>query len=475
MGSTSPTTAIEVGDAIGGCRIVRLIGHGGMGAVYEAQQVSLERRVAVKVIKHPKMTGQEGVRERLIREARLAAKLNHPNIVQVFDVGNDGSVQFIIMEFLEGITFKELLAKEPKLPVGRLVQIAAQITRGLAAAHAERVVHRDIKPENILITSSGVVKITDFGAASFLVDAYRGKKSIIGTPGFVAPETLLQRPIDGRADMYALGLMIYAAAAGAHPFRHKDRKKVLTDQLHKVPAPLLTMRPEVPALFAVMVDRMCAKMPQERPSAAEFLAVLGSHRDWEKLEEAEEPKKSEAIGPVVGLKDSASPAPPQSAQSPAGWPKSDLKPEAGGKSILRAPLVREAAAKAEPLKTPARGTLSVDTDKKALILSAAPSAPESFMAKDLINQATTLLTKKDLRGAEECFRAALRMEPRNKTGLLGLARVYTEQVRYKEAVYELYVALVSGRVTARAILEDPHFVPLKVNEGFRTLIGQFWV
>src|SRR6266545_3889855 len=165
MGSTSPTTSIEVGDAIGGCRIVRLIGHGGMGAVYEAQQVSLERRVAVKVIKHPKMIGHEAIRERLIREARLAAKLNHPNIVQVFDVGNDGPVQFIIMEFLEGITFKELLAKESKLPVGRLVQIAAQITRGLAAAHAERVVHRDIKPENILITSTGVVKITDFGAA----------------------------------------------------------------------------------------------------------------------------------------------------------------------------------------------------------------------------------------------------------------------------------------------------------------------
>jgi Tfp pilus assembly protein PilF len=97
------------------------------------------------------------------------------------------------------------------------------------------------------------------------------------------------------------------------------------------------------------------------------------------------------------------------------------------------------------------------------------------MAKDLINQATTLLTKKDFRGAEDCFRAALRMEPRNKTGLLGLARLYTEQLRYKEAVYELYVALVSGRVTARAILEDPHFVRLKVNEGFRTLIGQFWI
>jgi serine/threonine protein kinase len=312
------------------------------------------------------------------------------------------------------------------------------------------------------------VKITDFGAASFILDAYQSKRSIIGTPAFVAPETLLREPLDGRADIYALGLILYTAAAGAHPFQCKDRKQILAAQLHKVPEPLVKVRPAFPGLLAEMIHKMCAKLPQERPTAADLLAMLESHREWEKIEDEEPAKNSESSLPAPEARESpVTPPPPQWGTPPLPTPRPDV---GGRKSILDAPLLKDtASAKARPKARP------VEPEKKSPLLPVVSPAQESPVAKDLLAQADLQYTKKDFQKAEECFRAALRLEPRNRAALLGLARIYTEQLRYKEAVYELYLALATGKVTARAILEMPEFEALKVNEGFRSVIGQFWV
>ncbi|MBI4586783.1 MAG: protein kinase [Planctomycetes bacterium] len=452
MGTSSPPSALpEIGSSIGGCRIVRLIGRGGMGAVYEAQQVALERRVAIKVLRLDIGAGDESLREQFLKEARLAAMLNHPNIVQIFNVGRENDVDYIVMEYVEGVTFKELLAKQPKFPFARLARIAQKVARGLAAAHKERIVHRDIKPENIMVTAAGEIKITDFGAASLAVNVENPKENIIGTPLYLAPEVILRQPIDGRADIYALGLMLYAAAAGAHPIAAKSIKLILKAQLYEPLPPLKDLRPELPGRFVKLMETLCAKRPHERCTSEELLKVLESNPDWEK--ESGEGLLSEAPAGPGAAADLSKPA------------------EEGKKSILHARLLitrdgEKAAAPAPPRSNEAAGARNQ--------VKAGGAAPKTDpRLNELCVQARFQLMKRSLKKAEELFNQALSLDPQSETALLGLARLCTDAGRADEAIAHLRQVLQKGNCDPKVILDSSHFSALKDHKEFRALLAEF--
>ncbi len=451
MGTSSPPSVLpEIGSTIGGCRIVRLIGRGGMGAVYEGQQVALERRVAIKVLRLDICAGDESLREQFLKEARLAAKLNHPNIVQIFNVGRENDVDFIVMEYVEGVTFKELLAKQPKFPFARLARIAEKVARGLAAAHKEQIVHRDIKPENIMVTAAGEIKITDFGAASLAVNVENPKENIIGTPLYMAPEVILRQAIDGRADIYALGLLLYAAAAGAHPIAAKELKLILKAQLYEPLPPLKNLRPELPARFVKLIETLCAKNPHERCTSEQLLKVLESNPDWEK--ESGRGLLAEAPGGPAAAVDPLKPA------------------EEGKKSILHARLLIDRDGE----KPPTAASRSVEAAGARSEEKAGGTAPKTDpRLNELCVQARFQLMKRNSKKAEELFRQALSLDPQSETALLGLARLCTDAGRPDEAIANLRQVIEKGGCDPKVILESSHFSALKDHQGFRALLAEF--
>ncbi len=470
---------LTAGAIIGGCRIDRKIGRGAMGAVFECRQLSLDRRVAVKIFARAGDDPGERLRVQFIQEARLSAKLNHPNIVQVFDVGIDGEIHFIVMEYVEGVTLKEVLVGQPRLAIGTLLHVATQIARGLAAAHEAKIIHRDIKPENILLTARGDAKIADFGAGGFMMsaDATSEKRGIIGTPAYLAPEVLLGEPVEGRADVYALGLLLYGAAAGAHPFPHKDMKRMLQAQVHDPVPPLINLRPELPPDLAKLIQRLCAKKPHERCSSQELLEILEEHGEW-----GRETGSARATAPSAALVASASAAASASASksesasasvAPSASPPGSAAPPGPKKSILDVGLRRERsgpaqAPRAEKGTAPPSG--APGPKKDPFNLSNSPKTDPRL--EELFIRARFQLMKKDLRGAEHGFRAALVIDPVNDTALLGLARLYTEQSRFPEAIEELRKAMELGRVEPRRILDAPHFQALKGNKEFICLMAR---
>lgn len=248
-------------------RLHSLIGRGGMAEVWRGEDLRLERRVAVKLL------GESTDPDRLARfrrEARTVARLSHPNIVTGHDLGVDGGVTYLVMELIEGTSLATRLAKGP-LTVGDAVAIAGQVCDALAAAHAAGIVHRDIKPGNILLTPAGTVKVCDFGIARLLHASptqLTTTGTVIGTSEYMAPEQASGAPVDGRTDLYALGCVLYAMLTGSPPFTADTLLAVLSQHLHRSPAPVASHRPGVPAPLAELVDQLLAKNPDDRPPTA---------------------------------------------------------------------------------------------------------------------------------------------------------------------------------------------------------------
>ncbi|HLN58734.1 MAG TPA: serine/threonine-protein kinase, partial [Thermoanaerobaculia bacterium] len=221
-----------IGETISHYRILRVLGEGGMGVVYEAEDVRLGRHVALKFVVHKKLDRQETV-ERFEREARAASVLNHPNICTVHDVGEDAGHHFIAMELLEGENLDALLTRGP-LPIRQALDLGVQIAEGLTAAHARGVIHRDIKPANVFVTSAGFVKIMDFGLAKILpspaAEALTDSESdltvtsglttpgvTMGTVSFMSPEQVRGEEVDARSDLFSFGALLYDMAVGEPP------------------------------------------------------------------------------------------------------------------------------------------------------------------------------------------------------------------------------------------------------------------
>jgi tetratricopeptide (TPR) repeat protein len=245
--------ALSPGTVVGRFELVREIGRGGFGVVYEARDLELRRMVAFKAVR---AGGRAALRqERLLREAEAAARLAHPNLVTLFDVGHCDRGPYLVLELLQGTTLADRLEEGP-IPPGEAVRIAVHVARGVAHAHGHGVVHRDLKPANVFLCGDGQVKVLDFG----LAHAFGQPRTDGGTPAFMAPEQWRGAPEDERTDVFALGLLLYRMLAGEHPFPAGDRGEALQRPGR---APALEV-PEVPGLGA-LVARMLAKDPVDRP------------------------------------------------------------------------------------------------------------------------------------------------------------------------------------------------------------------
>lgn len=257
----------------------RLLGSGGMARVYEAADRVLERRVAVKLVRAG-LAADAGVRERLLREARAAARFTHPNVVAVYDVGEDDGEPYIVMEFVDGRTLAQELSERAPLPVGDALHRAAGVLAALTAAHERGLVHRDVKPGNVLLTDDGFVKLADFGIAKGLDDAIAGLTAtgqILGTPRYLAPERVTGNTATPQSDLYAVGVLLYEMLSGSPPFDGEQSFAIaLAHQREPVP-PLEEAEPSVPPWLARVVHRALEKDPAERyPSAAAMAQDLRS-------------------------------------------------------------------------------------------------------------------------------------------------------------------------------------------------------
>jgi serine/threonine-protein kinase len=279
--------AIQTG-RLGRYELLGELGRGAMGVVYRARDPIIDRVVALKTIDSGR-TGeaQASFTERFFQEARSAGRLNHPNIVTIYDAGEAGGQAYIAMEFLEGTGLREALDEEAPFPVARAVEIAGQVARGLAYAHEHGVVHRDVKPGNIILLRNRRPKITDFGIARLgEADVLAGSRA--GSPKYMSPEQIRgDGALDGRSDVFSLGAVLYEMLTGRQPFGGADAVEIMRAVLQDAPEPPSAHNPRVPAELDALVLRMLAKRPDERHPSARWL-----FRELRQLEEKLEKEPS---------------------------------------------------------------------------------------------------------------------------------------------------------------------------------------
>src|SRR5438128_2953983 len=251
----------------------RELGRGGMGVVYLAREVRLDRPVAIKLLP-PHHAGDAHLRERFLREARTAAKLSHPHIIPIFAVDEVGAFVFFVMAYVAGETLTERVRRRGPLPPSEAGRVLREVAWALAYAHSQGLVHRDVKPDNIMLEeASGRALVADFGIAG-LVRGAAGLDGgeVIGTPEFMSPEQALGEHVDGRSDMYALGIVGYFALSGKLPFEAGKATEVLAKQITEPAPPLASVAAAVPRRLAHAIDRCLEKDPLSRPQKGEELA-----------------------------------------------------------------------------------------------------------------------------------------------------------------------------------------------------------
>jgi eukaryotic-like serine/threonine-protein kinase len=277
-----------VGELLAGrYELEELVGTGGMSSVYRAHDRLLERDVALKILHQSHLADEETI-ERFRREARSVAQLSHPCIVTVIDRGEDDDRQFIVFEYIAGENLKQVIERRGPLPVREALELAIQVGRALAFAHAAGLVHRDVKPQNVLLNGDDGVKVTDFGIARTLdVEGVTQTGTVLGTSNYIAPEQASGKPVDAQTDVYSLGVVLFELLTGRVPFEGETFVAVAMRHVTEPPPHVLDLRPDVPARVANAVDRALEKDPQERfPTMAAFvdeldvcLAELGSEPD----------------------------------------------------------------------------------------------------------------------------------------------------------------------------------------------------
>jgi serine/threonine protein kinase len=275
--------------------VTRELGVGGMGVVYEAQDTRLPRIVAVKFLPQEFAADYEAALG-LLREAETVALINHPNICTIYEIDHDGGASFIVMERLEGVSLQVHMARG-RLQTKAIIDIALQVTEALAAAHAKGVVHRDIKPGNIFVSTDGLVKVMDFGLArrfmlpdtgQMVPDGTTIPGRPLGTINYMAPERILQMPLDPRSDLFSLGVVIYEMATNRRPFASVSPADTVTNVLEVDPPPLTKVASDRPRALEAIVQRLLAKRADDRyQSAIELRDALRSvekpARRWSRL------------------------------------------------------------------------------------------------------------------------------------------------------------------------------------------------
>jgi eukaryotic-like serine/threonine-protein kinase len=286
---------LSAGHSLGRYEITGHLGAGGMGVVYRARDAQLGREVAVKVL-NDRAAGDPSRVERFVREARAVARLSHPNILDIHDFGNHEGIVYTVTELLRGHTLEHRIARSP-MPLHSALKVCRAIAEGLAAAHGEGIVHRDIKPSNIFITDDGQVKILDFGIASLRDEAEEdsrpgsqaptqpqpGSSRMAGTVGYMSPEQIEGRAVDGRSDIFGLGCVMYEVLTGRRAFRGDTSMDTMLAILSKDPEPIRALRPDVPMAVEMVVLRCLEKQPGERFESARDVAfalqALADSRD----------------------------------------------------------------------------------------------------------------------------------------------------------------------------------------------------
>jgi eukaryotic-like serine/threonine-protein kinase len=253
-----------------------LVGTGGMSSVFRAHDLQLERRVAVKIL-HEHYAADPEYLERFRREARLVARLSHPNIVTVIDRGDDDGRQYIVFEHVDGENLKELVVRSGRLPVRQALELALAVADGLAFAHDHGLVHRDVKPQNVLLNNEGEVKVTDFGIARSLHVEHGVTQTgtVLGTGEYLAPEQASGKPVSPATDVYSLGIVLWELLAGEVPFTGDNFVAVALRHVNEPPPHLRDRRPDVSPRLDAAVDRALAKDPARRfPSMTAFAKEL---------------------------------------------------------------------------------------------------------------------------------------------------------------------------------------------------------
>jgi serine/threonine protein kinase len=260
----------------------RLLGTGGMAEVYEGRDRLLARRVAIKVLQAQYARDQSFLL-RFKREAQAAASLSHPNVVAVYDTGSEDGTNFIVMEYVDGRTLKDIIRQEGPLYPARAAEICADVCAALVAAHARGLIHRDIKPGNVMLTPDGKVKVMDFGIARATTsETITQTAAVIGTAQYISPEQAQGQPVDPRSDLYSLGCCLYEMLTGTVPFTGATAVAIAYKHVREDPTPPRMLNPDVPPPLEAICLKAMAKLPDNRyQTAAEFRADLERFRNGE--------------------------------------------------------------------------------------------------------------------------------------------------------------------------------------------------
>jgi serine/threonine-protein kinase len=268
---------------LGRYEIVGELGQGAMGIVYKAKDPLIDRVVAIKTINLGlALDEKEEYEGRFYQEAKAAGRLNHPNIVTIYDVGKSGDVAYIAMEFLQGRELRDIMNDDGGLlPVDQVLDIVAQVALGLAYAHEHEIVHRDIKPSNIMVVRDGHAKITDFGIARMTSSSVRTQTGmVLGSPKYMSPEQVMGKALDQRSDIFSLGVMLYEMLTGRPPFNGENINAIMYQTVNAVPAPPSTVNSAVPEMANFIVAKALSKGLEDRyQNAKDFAVDLRACRD----------------------------------------------------------------------------------------------------------------------------------------------------------------------------------------------------
>jgi eukaryotic-like serine/threonine-protein kinase len=255
---------VEVPGKFGRYEVIERVGRGGMGVLYRGKDPVLDREVAIKVMSGD-FSADEAARARFFREARAAARLQHRNIVTIFEFAEDEhGTPYIAMEFLRGRSLAGRISQEPLLTLVQKLDIVTQLCTGLHYAHEQGIVHRDVKPANIWLMGDGTVKLLDFGIAKIAASTMTNTGSVLGSAAYMAPEQVAGREIDGRADVFSAGVVLYELLAGRKPFEAEAPTAVMMKIVKEDPVPIRTYAPDLPSTLVTAVNKALEKDPDRR-------------------------------------------------------------------------------------------------------------------------------------------------------------------------------------------------------------------